>query len=91
VTALKPKRGALNSINGGIESFSRSLPVFDLWPYRSATLYELRPDGKVVKPGAEGFYQNYRPVGSFPYVTSRKRRWQVILISSFLGFITPVL
>jgi putative cardiolipin synthase len=91
VTALKPKSGALNSINGGLESFSRSLPVFDLWPYRSATLYELRPDGKVVKPGAEGFYQNYRPVGSFPYVTSRKRRWQVILISSFLGFITPVL
>jgi len=91
VTAMKPKSGVLNSINGGIESFSRSLPVFDIWPYRSTTVYEIRPDGKVVRPGAEGFYDNYRPVGSFPDVVSKKRRWQVILVSSFMGFITPVL
>ena len=91
VTAMKPKSGVLNSINGGIESVSRSLPVFDIWPYRSTTIYELRPEGKVVRPGAEGFYDNYRPIGSFPDVVSRKRRWQVILVASFMGFITPVL
>jgi len=44
-----------------------------------------------VPPGTEGFYQNYRPIGSFPEVISKKRRAQVIVISSFLGFITPVL
>jgi len=92
VTAMKPPGPPLlGSINSGIESFSRTLPVFDIWPYRSTTLYELRPGGTVVAPGAEGFYQNYRAVGSFPEVTSRKRRWQVMVVSSFLGFITPVL
>jgi phosphatidylserine/phosphatidylglycerophosphate/cardiolipin synthase-like enzyme len=92
VAAMKP-RGApiLGGLNGAIESVSRTLPIFDIWPYRSTTVYELRPGGKVVAPGEEGFYENYRPVGSFPDVISKKRRWQVIMVSSFMGFITPVL
>ncbi len=92
VAAMKPPGPPLlGSINGAIESVSRSLPIFDIWPYRSTTVYELRSGGTVTAPGKEGFYENYRPVGSFPDVTSSKRRWQVILISSFMGFITPVL
>ncbi|MGA9572996.1 MAG: phospholipase D family protein [Lysobacterales bacterium] len=92
VAAMKP-RGlpVLAGINGALESFSRSLPIFDFWPYRSTTVYELKPGATPLPPGAEGFYQNYRPLGSFPEVISRKRRIQVILISSMLGFITPVL
>jgi len=92
VAAMKPPGPpVLGSINGAIESTSRTLPIFDIWPYRSTTIYELRPGAKVVPPGTAEFYQNYRPVGSFPEVTSRKRRWQVIMISSFMGFITWVL
>jgi len=92
VVAMKPNRvPVLGNINGAIESFSRSLPIFDIWPYRSTTIYELIPGGTVMPPGSDGFYENYRSVGSFPDVVSRKRRWQVILISSFMGFITPVL
>ncbi len=81
----------LGGINGAIESVSRSLPIFDIWPYRSTTFYELIPGGTPMSPGAEGFYENYRPIGGFPDVISRKRRWQVIMISSFMGFTTPVL
>jgi len=92
VAAMKPPQPpVLGDINGAIESASRTLPIFDIWPYRSTTIYELRPLGTVVRPGDEGFYENYRPVGSFPDVTSRKRRWQVIMVSSFMGFITWVL
>jgi phosphatidylserine/phosphatidylglycerophosphate/cardiolipin synthase-like enzyme len=92
VAAMKPPGPpVLHDINGAVESVSRSLPIFDIWPYRSTTVYELKPGGKVVAPGAEGFYENYRPLGSFPDVISQKRRWQVILVSSFMGFITPVL
>lgn len=92
VAAMKPPQPpVLGDINGAIESVSRTLPIFDIWPYRSTTIYELRPLGTVVRPGEEGFYENYRPVGSFPDVTSRKRRWQVIMVSSFMGFITWVL
>jgi phosphatidylserine/phosphatidylglycerophosphate/cardiolipin synthase-like enzyme len=92
VAAMKPPGPpVLHDINGAVESVSRSLPIFDIWPYRSTTVYELKPGGKIVAPGAEGFYENYRPLGSFPDVISPKRRWQVILVSSFMGFITPVL
>ena len=92
VAAMKPSQvPVLGDINGAIESVSRSLPIFDIWPYRSTTVYELIPGATPLSPGDEGFYENYRPLGSFPDVTSRKRRWQVIFISSFMGFITPVL
>jgi len=92
VAAMKPDGlPVLGGINGAIESFSRSLPIFDIWPYRSTTVYELIPGATPMPPGAEGFYENYRPLGSFPDVISHKRRWQVILISSFMGFIAPVL
>jgi len=92
VAAMKPAGlPVLGGINGALESVSRSLPVFDFWPYRSTTVYELIPGATPMPPAAEDFYKNYRPVGSFPEVTSRKRRTQVILISSFLGFMTPVL
>ena len=92
VAAMKPSQvPVLGDINGAIESVSRSLPIFDIWPYRSTTVYELIPGATPMSPGDEGFYDNYRPLGSFPDVTSRKRRWQVIFISSFMGFITPVL
>lgn len=92
VAAMKPPGPPiLGEINGALESISRSLPIFDIWPYRSTTLYELIPNAEPLPPGAEGFYQNYRAVGSFPEVISRKRRANVIMVSSFLGFITPVL
>ncbi len=92
VAAMKPPGPpVLGGINGAIESFSRSLPIFDIWPYRSTTVYELIPGATPMAPGADGFYDNYRPLGSFPGVISNKRRWQVILVSSFMGFITPVL
>jgi phosphatidylserine/phosphatidylglycerophosphate/cardiolipin synthase-like enzyme len=92
VAALKPDGPPiLSGINGAIESTSRTLPIFDIWPYRSTTLYELIPDATPMSPREDGFYENYKPLGSFPDVVSTKRRWQVILISSFMGFISPVL
>ncbi|MDX2427822.1 MAG: phospholipase D-like domain-containing protein, partial [Xanthomonadales bacterium] len=92
VAAMKPRPApVLGKINGAFESVSRSLPIFDIWPYRSTTLYELNPGATPLPPGADGFYENYHAVGSFPEVISRKRRAQVILVASFVGFITPVL
>jgi len=92
VVAMKPAGlPVLGGINSVIESVSRSLPIFDIWPYRSTTVYELIPGATPVSPGTTGFHENYRPLGSFPEVTSHKRRFQVIMISSFMGFMTPVL
>ena len=92
VAAMKPTAlPVLGEVNSAIESVSRTLPMFDIWPYRSTTVYELIPGATPKSPGTEEFYENYRPLGSFPDVISQKRRWQGILISSFMGFITPVL
>ena len=92
VAAMKPPGiPVLGDINDVLESISRTLPIFDIWPHRSTTVYELIPGATPMPPSAEGFYQNYRPLGSFPEVISSKRRWQVIMVSSFMGFITPVL
>jgi len=88
VVALKPD---LNEVNGTIESISRTLPIFDLWPFHSTSVYELAPEGTQALPGTEEFYQNYISVGRFPDVIRTRRQVTVMFLSSFFGFIAPVL
>jgi putative cardiolipin synthase len=88
VVALKPDP---NEVSGAIESVSRTLPVFDLWPYQSTTIFELAPGGTPAKPGTEAFYQNYYSVGRFPDVTRTRRQVTIMFLSSFFGFLAPVL
>ncbi len=88
VVALKPD---LDEVNGAIESMSRTLPIFDLWPYHSTSVYELVPEGTPALPGTAEFYQNYQSVGRFPDVIRTRRQVTVMFLSSFFGFIAPVL
>jgi len=88
VVALKPDP---NEVSGAIESVSRTLPVFDLWPYHSTTAFELAPEGTPQKPGTEAFYQNYYSVGRFPDVIRTRRQVTIMFLSSFFGFLAPVL
>jgi hypothetical protein len=86
--ALKPDP---DEVSGVIESVSRTLPVFDLWPYRSTTSYELADGGHPCVPGSPDFYQNYYSVGRFPDVVRTRRQVTVMFLSSFFGFLAPVL
>jgi phosphatidylserine/phosphatidylglycerophosphate/cardiolipin synthase-like enzyme len=86
--ALKPDP---DEVSGAIESVSRTLPVFDLWPYRSTTSYELTAGGRPCVPGSEDFYRNYYSVGRFPDVVRTRRQVTVMFLSSFFGFLAPVL
>jgi phosphatidylserine/phosphatidylglycerophosphate/cardiolipin synthase-like enzyme len=88
VVAVKPD---VNEVGSVIESVSRTLPIFDLWPYRSTTVFELAPGGTPVEPGAPGFYKNYHSVGSFPDVIRTRRQVTVMFLSSFFGFLSPIL
>ncbi len=88
VVALKPD---LDEVNGAIESVSRTLPLFDLWPYHSTSVYELVPEGTPALPGTAEFYRNYQSVGRFPDVIRTRRQVTVMFLSSFFGFIAPVL
>ncbi|MGA9334179.1 MAG: phosphatidylserine/phosphatidylglycerophosphate/cardiolipin synthase family protein [Rudaea sp.] len=58
----------LSKLNRKIGDLSASLPLFDLWPYRYASSFEIQPGCKPIRPGARGFYSCYRDVGDFPEV-----------------------
>ncbi len=58
----------LSRLNRRIGDISASLPIFDLWPYRYASSFALKPGCKPLRPGAPGFYDCYVDVGDFPKV-----------------------
>ncbi|MBS0487773.1 MAG: phosphatidylserine/phosphatidylglycerophosphate/cardiolipin synthase family protein [Proteobacteria bacterium] len=58
----------VSRLNRAIGDFSARLPIFDLWPYRYASSFELDPGCKPLPPGAPGFYDCYTDVGDFPDV-----------------------
>jgi putative cardiolipin synthase len=60
----EPWRG----INNAIADFSAALPLFDIWPFRYATSYELNPGCQPSAPGADDFYACHTDVGDFPEV-----------------------
>ena len=88
VVALKPDK---DEDNGAAESYSKTSDSFDLWPYRSTAVFELKPGSEPALPGTPEFYQNYYSVGRFPDVIRTRRQVTVLFLSSFFGFIAPVL
>jgi len=68
---IAPRRPAvpvLTDINQAIFKVSESLPLFDLWPFRYATSYELNPGCHPLRANNPDFYKCYTPVGDFPDV-----------------------
>jgi hypothetical protein len=47
---------------------STSLPLFDLWPFRYASSFELEPGCSPSPPRTPGFYDCHVDVGDFPEV-----------------------
>jgi phosphatidylserine/phosphatidylglycerophosphate/cardiolipin synthase-like enzyme len=58
----------LSDINQAIGTVSEHLPLFDLWPFRYATSYDLKPGCQPMHATDPGFYACYAPVGDFPDV-----------------------
>jgi phosphatidylserine/phosphatidylglycerophosphate/cardiolipin synthase-like enzyme len=58
----------LGRLNERIGDLSSALPVFDLWPFRYASSFELKPGCAPVPRGDPGFYACYADVGDFPEV-----------------------
>jgi hypothetical protein len=68
---IAPRRAVvpvLTDINQAIGTVSEHLPLFDLWPFRYATSYDLKPGCQPMLASDPGFFQCYRPVGDFPDV-----------------------
>lgn len=68
--ARQPQRGPklIRKLNNVIATASTALPLFDLWPFRYATSYELKPGCRPLPPSDPGFQDCYEDVGDFPEV-----------------------
>ena len=58
----------IGKINNVIGDLSTALPLFDLWPFRYASSFELRPGCEPSYPGDPGFRECHEDVGDFPEV-----------------------
>ncbi len=75
----------ISSLNKAISTVSSHLPWFDLWPFRYATSYDLKPGCRPLAPGTPGFYKCYKPVGDFPGVDLPFKTIYTRLVTGF-GF-----
>jgi len=91
VVAKKPDRGLLTPINQGIEFVSEKLPVFDIWPWRYATSYELRPECAPVPPSDPDFLNCYVRVGDFPEVDLAAKGIYTRILTAFGVGLSPIL
>jgi len=66
--APRQRSGLVARINEKIADVSTALPLFDLWPFRYASSFELKPGCAPSAPGDADFYACHVDVGDFPEV-----------------------
>jgi phosphatidylserine/phosphatidylglycerophosphate/cardiolipin synthase-like enzyme len=92
VTAAKHDGIPLVSFFGGIvEDISRAMPIFDVWPFKYSTSWELREGEEPVPPGHPEFYERYENVGQFPTVNMTTKDVQTRLFKVMGGFTEPLM
>ena len=81
--ARRQKVPLIGHLSGFLETLSRMLPIFDIWPFRSTASFELREGMQPVPPDHPEFYTRYRDVGQFPEVRLSDRKIKTLLMSAF--------
>ena len=83
IAPRKPVVPVLTSVNQAIGDISEKLPLFDFWPYRYATSYDLKPGCTPMAPSDPAFFSCYEPVGDFPGVALSFKLIYTRLITAF--------
>lgn len=83
IAPRQPVVPVLTKLNQAIGDISERLPLFDFWPYRYATSYELRQGCTPMRPDDPDFYSCYEPVGDFPDVALSPKLIYTRLITAF--------
>ncbi|WP_245188138.1 phospholipase D-like domain-containing protein [Frateuria flava] len=83
IAPRRPVVPVLTKLNQAIGDLSESLPLFDFWPYRYATSYQLKAGCAPMQPGDPAFYSCYEPVGDFPDVALSPKLIYTRLITAF--------
>jgi len=83
IAPRRPVVPLLTKLNQAIGDLSESLPLFDFWPYRYATSYQLKDGCTPMRPSDPAFYSCYEPVGDFPDVALSPKLIYTRLITAF--------
>jgi phosphatidylserine/phosphatidylglycerophosphate/cardiolipin synthase-like enzyme len=83
IAPRRPVVPVLTELNQAIGDLSERLPLFDFWPYRYATSYQLKAGCTPMRPGDPNFFSCYEPVGDFPDVALSPKLIYTRLITAF--------
>lgn len=81
----------LGHITGIVQSVSRMLPIFDIWPFRYTSSFELREGMAPVPIDDPEFYNHYDNVGQFPGTGANNKQISTRLISGFGAVAEPLM
>jgi phosphatidylserine/phosphatidylglycerophosphate/cardiolipin synthase-like enzyme len=91
IAPRQPKVPLLTDINAAVGTVSEHLPLFDIWPFRYATSYDLRPGCQPLPPSDPDFFRCYAPVGDFPGVALPFKTIYTRMITAFGVGLTGIL
>jgi phosphatidylserine/phosphatidylglycerophosphate/cardiolipin synthase-like enzyme len=93
IAPRKPTIPILGQISLFISDISAKLPLFDIWPFRYATSYDLKPDAGCppMQPSNPDFTRCYVAVGDFPDVAISPKLLYTRLITAFGAGVRGVL
>jgi len=83
IAPRQSKVPVLTDINRAIGTISEQLPLFDLWPFRYATSFDLKPGCQPLRATDPNFYACYEPVGDFPDVALSPKLIITRLVTAF--------
>ncbi len=91
--ARRPPHGpkVVRKLNNVIATVSTALPLFDLWPFRYATSYELKPGCAPLPPSDPGFLDCYVDVGDFPEVDLPLKTIYTRIVTAFGAGLVSIL
>lgn len=81
--APRQRPALLARINGPIDDLSTALPIFDLWPFRYSSSFELDPGCTPLAPDDPRFHECYTDVGDFPEVALPLKTIYTRIVTAF--------
>ena len=91
IAQRKPTIPVLGQISQVIGDISAKLPFFDIWPFRYATSYQLKPNCPPMLPSDPDFSHCHTSVGDFPDVDISPKLLYTRLITAFGAGVNGVL
>lgn len=91
VIAPRRRPPLLSGLNYSLGKAFEYLPLFDIWPFRYATSWQMKPGCAPVPRDDPGFVECYEPVGDFPEVEVPLKSIYTRVLTAFGAGLAPIL